>query len=91
MLPCPTYRNLTSPRRESSSGIGNSPRRIDIITRISGVDFERAYANSQIVSVEGMDIPVISLQDLIANKRASGRPQDLVDLEKLQAASKKPG
>jgi predicted nucleotidyltransferase len=64
--------------------IGSSPRRIDILTRISGVDFERAYANRQTVSVEGMDVPVISLKDLIANKRASGRTQDLADLEKLQ-------
>jgi predicted nucleotidyltransferase len=71
--------------------IGSSPRRIDILTRISGVDFERAYANRQTVSVEGMDVPVISLKDLIANKRASGRTQDLADLEKLQliAAPKK--
>jgi predicted nucleotidyltransferase len=61
------------------------------LTRISGVDFERAYANRQTVSVEGMDVPVISLKDLIANKRASGRTQDLADLEKLQliAAPKK--
>jgi predicted nucleotidyltransferase len=71
--------------------IGSSPRRIDILTRISGVDFERAYTNRQMVSVEGMAVPVISLEDLIANKRASGRTQDLADLEKLQtlAATKK--
>ena len=67
--------------------IGSSPRRIDILTRISGVEFERAYANRQTVSVEGMDIPVISLEDLIANKRASGRTQDLADLEKLQSVA----
>src|SRR6202000_2904622 len=48
--------------------IGNSPRRIDILTRISGVGFESAYANRKTVSVAGMDVPIISLEDLIANK-----------------------
>ncbi len=66
--------------------IGNSPRRIDIITRISGVEFEQAHANRQMLSVEGMEVPVISQQDLIANKRASGRTQDLADAEKLESA-----
>lgn len=65
--------------------IGNSPRRIDILTRISGVEFERAYANRKTVSLEGLEVPVISLADLIDNKRASGRPKDLVDLETLTA------
>jgi predicted nucleotidyltransferase len=63
--------------------IGNSPRRIDIITSASGVDFEQAYKNKQIVFLEGLEVPVISLQDLIVNKRASGRAQDLADVEKL--------
>lgn len=63
--------------------IGNNPRRIDILTRISGVDFEHAYANKKDVCIEGMEIPVISLEDLIANKRATGRLQDRADLEKL--------
>jgi hypothetical protein len=47
------------------------------------VDFEQAYANRQIVPLEGLEVPVISLQDLIVNKRASGRTQDLADVEKL--------
>ena len=74
--------------------IGNSPRRIDIITNISGVKFEQAYANRKAIFLEGIEVPVISLQDLIANKRASGRMQDLADIEKLesaQAQERKPG
>jgi hypothetical protein len=63
--------------------IGNSPRRIDIMTSASGVDFEKAHGNKQIVILEGLEVPVISLQDLIVNKRASGRTQDLADVEKL--------
>ena len=69
--------------------IGNSPRRIDIITRISGVGFEEAYANKTDVSIEGLQVPVISLEDLIANKRASGRTQDLADVEKLETLRSK--
>lgn len=68
--------------------IGNSPRRIDIITTIDGIKFDQAYANRKTFAVEGLQIPVISLEDLIANKRASGRKQDLADLEKLESQLK---
>lgn len=68
--------------------IGNSPRRIDIITEISGVTFDVAYANRKTLSIDGMEVPVISLGDLIANKRASGRTQDLADVEKLESRLK---
>lgn len=67
--------------------IGNSPRRIDILTNISGIEFEQAYANRKNVFLEGLEIPVISVSDLIANKRATGRTQDLADVEKLESAS----
>jgi len=67
--------------------IGSSPRRIDILTKISGVEFERAYANRKIVTVEEIDVPVIALSDLIANKQAAGRMQDLADIEKLRKAA----
>ena len=65
--------------------IGNSPRRIDILTRITGVDFQQAYERRTIVSLEGMQVPVTALEDLIANKRATGRTQDLADVERLEA------
>ena len=68
--------------------IGNSPRRIDIITAIDGIKFELAYANRKMFRIEGLEIPVISLEDLIVNKRASGRTQDLADVEKLESQLK---
>jgi predicted nucleotidyltransferase len=71
--------------------IGNSPRRIDIMTNISGVKFEQAYANRTTISIEGIEVPVISLEDLIANKRASARTQDLADVEKLESVSLQKG
>jgi hypothetical protein len=63
--------------------IGNSPRRIDIITNISGIKFEQAYANRKVIQIESLNIPVISVADLLVNKRASGRLQDLADVERL--------
>ncbi len=65
--------------------IGNSPRRIDILTRISGIDFQHAFERRKIVSLEGIEVPIISLEDLIANKRAAGRKQDLADIERLES------
>ena len=64
--------------------IGIKPERIDILTRISGVDFETAWARRIQVTVDGDDYSVIGRQDLIANKRASGRPLDLIDADKLE-------
>jgi hypothetical protein len=55
------------------------------------VIFEQAYGNRLTVSVEGIDVPVISLKDLIANKRATGRTQDLADVERLEALKKSTG
>ena len=63
--------------------IGTGPHRIDIITRIDGVKFEDAYPRRLTVQREGVELPVISRDDLIANKRASGRAQDLADVERL--------
>jgi predicted nucleotidyltransferase len=71
--------------------IGAGPRRIDILTRIDGVGFESAYSRRQTVSLEGVDIPVISREDLIANKRASARTQDLADVERLTGRSERAG
>ncbi len=65
--------------------IGSNPRRIDILTQISGVEFQQAYERRKTVCLEGIDVPVISLEDLIANKRATGRKQDLADVERLES------
>jgi predicted nucleotidyltransferase len=64
--------------------LGHPPNRIDLITQISGVAFEPCYDNRQEVDFEGIRVNFISLDDLIANKKASGRLQDKVDTEKLQ-------
>jgi hypothetical protein len=64
--------------------IGIAPRRIDILTSISGVDFDEAYAEKSLIQVDGLFVPTISKALLIKNKRATGRTQDLADAEKLE-------
>ncbi|RDC65929.1 hypothetical protein [Adhaeribacter pallidiroseus] len=71
------------------SQIGYPPLRIDILNSIDGVMFLSAYENKQILKLNNIDINYISLQDLIANKKASGRSQDLTDLKQLHKLSKK--
>lgn len=65
--------------------LGVSPRRIDILTEITGVEFQEAQADRLIVKLEGMEIPVIGRSHLIQNKRALGRPQDQADVARLEA------
>lgn len=64
--------------------IGVAPRRIDIITGASGLRFEDAFKNSMRVDVEGIEVRILSVGDLIRNKRASGRTKDLADAEALE-------
>lgn len=63
--------------------LGLPPRRIDLMTSIDGVGFETAWRERVIISVEGIEVPTISRENLIANKRATGRPQDLADVARL--------
>lgn len=64
--------------------IGVPPRRIDLMTSIAGVRFEDAWSRRASVTIEGMTIPVLGRNDLIANKKAAGRPQDLADVARLE-------
>jgi len=62
---------------------GFEPQRIDIMTSITGVMFDDAWPNRMYVDIEGRQHPVIGRQDLITNKRATGREKDLLDLKAL--------
>jgi len=63
--------------------IGVPPYRIDLITRVSGVTFDEAWSERAVAELPGLSLPIIGRQALIRNKRASGRPKDLVDLQML--------
>jgi predicted nucleotidyltransferase len=63
--------------------MGVPPVRIELLTGISGVEFHACYARRMEVDQDGMIIPLISLEDLKMNKKASGRHRDLDDLDHL--------
>jgi predicted nucleotidyltransferase len=63
--------------------IGVPPVRIEILTTISGVEFEECYQERIIDSLDGMEVNLINLKHLKVNKKASGRYKDLNDLENL--------
>jgi len=65
--------------------IGVAPRRIDIITTASGLQFEETYGRALSVSIEGIEVHIPSIDDLICNKRATGRTKDLADAEALES------
>jgi predicted nucleotidyltransferase len=64
--------------------IGYAPVRIDITADISGITFEEAYSRKKVIDLSGLSVCFIGLEDLIKNKIASGRAQDIADVEKLQ-------
>ncbi len=65
--------------------IGVAPRRIDIITEISGdIKFEEAKIRSTLVDIEGISLSILSIEDLIKNKISTGRPKDIVDVKNLK-------
>lgn len=63
--------------------IGLPPRRVDLLTAISGVAFEEAWPGRIVHEVSSLRVPFIGRHELIRNKRAAGRSKDLADLEAL--------
>jgi hypothetical protein len=66
--------------------MGVPPVRVDIMMGIPGGDIEKAWQNRNEVDFDGLLVTFISKQDLIATKKASGRPQDLIDAELISQA-----
>jgi len=71
--------------------IGVPPCRIDIITKIDGVGFADAYERSVKGEIDGVPVRVISLEDLLTNKKAAGRPKDLGDIATIEHMMKNMG
>ena len=61
---------------DTSRQVGTEPQRIDILSAISGVAYEDAVSRAVRIEIDGLSLKVIALDDLIANKRASGRSKD---------------
>jgi len=69
--------------------IGVAPFRIDIITSITGVEFDDAWKRRNQTQLDGITVAVLSRDDLLKNKRETGRPKDLIDVAWLEEAKKR--
>ena len=70
-------------RKDQVVQLGVAPNRIDILTVLSGVSFEEAWSSREYGTIGGLSAPFISRALLKQNKLATGRPQDLADLDHL--------
>jgi hypothetical protein len=70
--------------------LGLPPRRIDVLTEISGLSFDDAWQTRETATLEGRSIPFIGRDAFIRNKEAAGRPKDLADASRLKGP-KAPG
>jgi hypothetical protein len=64
--------------------LGYPPSRIDILTTLSGVEFSECYSSHVVAELEEVSVNFIDLENLKKNKKATGRYQDLADLENLE-------
>ena len=63
--------------------MGVPPFKLEIITHIDGVQFDACFRRKETATIDGCLVSLISLSDLKTNKKASGRPKDINDLENL--------
>lgn len=70
--------------------LGRLPYRIDLLTRIDGVDFRDAWAGRTVARVAGLRVNVIGRRELVLNRLASGRPKDLADVAALAPQDRRP-
>jgi hypothetical protein len=64
--------------------LGYPPHRIDILTQATGVNFEECYSSRISLTIDGLEVNFIDVENLKKNKQAVGRLQDLADLESLK-------
>lgn len=69
--------------------LGHPPNRIDLLTSISGVNFDSAWESRVRTAMDDQPVNLIGWDDLLRNKRAAGRQKDLADIEKLLAVAKR--
>jgi len=64
--------------------LGYPPNRIDLLTTLKGVNFEDCYESKVQIKIQDTQINFIDIENLKKNKRATGRSQDLADVENLE-------
>ena len=77
-----SQRDLEIPGQVVQMGV--PPQRIDILTGVTGVEFETAWRDRVTHRVDTLDLPFIGREALLQNKRATGRTKDLADVEVLE-------
>ena len=81
-----TEADLLKPKRVIQ--LGHPPNRIDILTSISGVEFDAAWESRVGSVIDDQAVSILGWNELLQNKKAAGRPKDLADLKKLLAVAK---
>ena len=76
-----SHDSLSQPRSVVEMGV--EPIKIQLMNFADGIDFEAAFARRNILEIEGIEVSVVSKDDLIRNKKAVGRHKDLADVERL--------
>jgi Nucleotidyl transferase AbiEii toxin, Type IV TA system len=69
--------------------IGVPPRRVDVVCSIEGVAFDEAWSDREDLHLDEIEVPVIGLEAMLANKQATGRAQDIADAEVIRDLLKK--
>jgi hypothetical protein len=64
--------------------LGRAPSRLDILNFLTALDFEGAWARRRAGQLDGIEVSFLARDDLIANKKALGRPKDLFDIQQLE-------
>jgi len=64
--------------------LGYPPLRIDLLTEIDGVTFEECFKNRKEVTIDDLKVNFIGYNDLLKNKKESGRPRDIDDIDHLK-------
>ncbi len=75
---------LRNAREDEIVWLGSPPLRIDLLQSVGGIRFEEAWPRRSLAQWDDVEVPMIGIDDLIASKRAAGRPQDLVDIVNLE-------
>ncbi|HET9958053.1 MAG TPA: nucleotidyltransferase [Polyangiaceae bacterium] len=83
-VPEPVLAGLQTESAEDIVWFGVAPTRVDLLRRVDGLSFDSAYARRVETDWGDVRVCVVALPDLIAAKRAAGRPQDLRDLKALE-------
>ncbi len=85
--------DLVTPTRFQEPNIihmfGRSPNRVDLLTNPSGVEFEACYSRRVVDTLGGVEVSIISKDDLLTNKIASGRDKDVTDVKQLSGETKR--